>query len=58
MCVKIARGFWKERSTVSSVWSLSYEKSANGPFLFENEPGEAITVNADRYRQLRMFGIL
>ena len=34
------------------VWCGFWSRGINGPFFFENEQGEAVTVNGDRYRAL------
>ena len=33
-----------------SVWCVFWSGGIFGPFFFENEQGEAVTVNGDRYR--------
>ena len=38
MCTKIAYGFWKKRSTVSSVYSLSCEKKVKETGILIDKP--------------------
>ena len=35
-----------------TVWCGFYSRGIIWPFFFENEPGEAVTVNGDRYRAM------
>ena len=35
-----------------TIWCGFWARGIIGPFFFENEPGEAITVNGDRYRAM------
>ena len=35
-----------------TVWCRFWSKCIIGPFFFENEQGEAVTVNDDRYRAM------
>ena len=38
--------------TQVTVWCGFWSRGIIGPFLFENEQGEAVTVNSDRYRAM------
>ena len=35
-----------------TVWCGFWSRDIIGPFFFENEQGEAVTVNGDRYRAM------
>ena len=35
-----------------TVWFGFWSRGIIGPFFFENEQGEAVTVNGDRYRSM------
>ena len=35
-----------------TVWNGFWSRDIIGPFFFENEQGEAVTVNGDRYRAM------
>ena len=35
-----------------TVWCRFWSRGIIGPFFFENEQGEAVTVNGDRYRTM------
>ena len=35
-----------------AVWCGFWSRGITGPFFFENEQGEAVTVNGDRYRAM------
>ena len=35
-----------------TIWCGFWSRSIIGPFFFENEQGEAITINGDRYRAM------
>ena len=35
-----------------TVWCGFWSRGINGPFFFENEQGESITVNGDRYQAM------
>ena len=35
-----------------TVWCGFWSRGIAGPFFFENEQGEAVTVNCDRYRAM------
>ena len=35
-----------------TVWCGFWSRDIIGPFFFENEQGEAVTVNGDRYRTI------
>ena len=35
-----------------TVWCAFWSRRISGPFFFENEPGDAVTVNGDCYRAM------
>ena len=45
MCANIAYGFWKKRSTVSSVCSLSYKRSEKTGLLIESKREKSKAVH-------------